>query len=114
MPETEGALPEPFRRARELAEFWADKRVQTSRTEAAQITNRTQTLSGLLRNKSVATHFDRLDRCITGIATLLPQASADRVTAGSKPIVALKPKLEEGAGRGLKISSAQLRRRRCQ
>ncbi len=98
VPETDGALPEPFRRARELAELWRDRRMLMERTETSQITNRSQTLSELLRNKSVATHLDRLDRCITGIATLLPQAAADRVIAWRQAYGRLKSKLEEGAG----------------
>ena len=97
VPEAEGGLPEPFRKARELAEHWRDKRIQIERIEATQITNRSQTLSGLLRNKSVATHFDRLDTCITGIATLLPLAAADRVVAWKQTYGRLKPKLDEGA-----------------
>jgi HPt (histidine-containing phosphotransfer) domain-containing protein len=99
VPETDGALPEPFRRARELAELWRDRRMLMERTETSQITNRSQTLSELLRNKSVATHLDRLDRCITGIATLLPQAAGDRVIAWRQAYGRLKSKLEEGAGR---------------
>ena len=98
VPETEGALPEPFRRGRELAEVWRDKRLLIERTEASQITNRAQTLADLLRNKSVATHLGRLDQCITGIATLLPQASADRVAAWKQAYGRLRPRLEEGAG----------------
>jgi hypothetical protein len=98
VPETDGALPEPFRRARELAELWRDRRTLIERTEASQITNRSQTLSLLLRSKSVATHLDRLDRCITGIAELLPQVSTDRVIAWRQAYGRLKPKLEQGAG----------------
>lgn len=97
IPETEGGLPEPFSRARELAEVWGDKRYLIERTEMSQITHRAQALAGLLRKKSVATHLDRLDRCITGIATLLPQASADRVIAWKQAFDRLKSRLEADA-----------------
>lgn len=98
VPATDGALPDTFRRARQLAELWSDKRILIERTEASQITNRSQALSNLLRNKSVATHLDRLDRCIIGIATLLPQATADRVKEWRQVYDRLKPKVEEGTG----------------
>ena len=98
VPETDGGLPEPFKRSRELAEQWSDKRYLIERTETSQINNRSESLSNLLRNKSVATHMERLDNCITGIATQLPQASADRVTAWRQAHARLKQKLEDGAG----------------
>ena len=98
-PESVGALQEPFLRARELAELWRDKRALIERTEATQITNRSQALSTLLRSKSVSTHLDRLDKCITGIAELLPQAAAANVTAWRQAYGRVKLKCQEGADR---------------
>ena len=97
-PEPEEALPEPFERACELAKLWSEGRNQIYRIEALQVTNRSQALAALLRNKSVTAHFDRLDRCITGIAALLPSASADLVAAWKQAYGRLKPKLEDGVG----------------
>ena len=98
VPEAEVALPDPFERALELAELWRDKRFQIERTEASLIVNRTQKLSELLRNRSVTTHLGRLDKCITGIATLLPSACADQVTEWKRTYSRFMPKLDEGAG----------------
>jgi len=62
-----GSVPELHKRARDLAQSWNEKRSHIERTEFGQIKGRSESLSTLLRNKDVATHLDRLDRCITGI-----------------------------------------------
>jgi hypothetical protein len=98
VPETEGALPPPFKRACELATLWEEKRLLIERTETSQITNRAKALSDFLRGNSIATHLERLDRCITGISALLPHVSADQVAAWKQAYGRLKKKLEQGAG----------------
>lgn len=98
VPEAAGGLPEPFRRARELALLWNEKRTQIERIESTQITNRSEALAKLLRGKDVATHLTRLDGCISGIAALLPNAAADRVVAWKQAYLKLRPKLDEGVG----------------
>lgn len=99
VPESDHNLPEPFKRARELAATWNEKRAQIERVEMAQIVNRAQTLDGLLRRNSIAAHLERLDRCITGIADLLPSAAADRVTAWKAGLPRLRLRIEERADR---------------
>ncbi|TMJ20517.1 MAG: hypothetical protein E6G92_12505 [Alphaproteobacteria bacterium] len=98
-PDSDGRLPEPFRRARELAQMWRDRRSQIERTEFGQLSNRAQALGDLLRNKSVAAHLERLDLCIIGISDLLPTAAADRVTNWRMTYTSLQARLEDGAGR---------------
>jgi hypothetical protein len=97
VPEVEGGLPDPFARARELAELWGGKRYLIERTEMSQLKNRAEALATLLRNKSVKSHLKRLDHCITEIASLLPQASADRVAAWKQVLVRVQARLEAGA-----------------
>ncbi|MFS2108094.1 hypothetical protein ACCC88_00275 [Sphingomonas sp. Sphisp140] len=98
-PDAEAALPEPFARARDLAQHWSEKRAQIERTEFAQIENRASSLDKLLRNKSVAAHLTRLDDCITGISNLLPSAVPDRVTNWKTIYPRVQQRLEDGAGR---------------
>jgi len=98
VPEESGGLPEPFKRARELALMWNEKRSLIERTEFTMVKNRAETLAVLLRGKDVATHLARLDICISGIATLLTGASNDKVVAWKQALLRVQPKLEEGAG----------------
>lgn len=98
IPETEGALPSPFKRACELAALWDEKRLLIERTETSQITHRAKTLSDLLRRNSITTHLQRLDRCITGISALLPHVSADQVAAWRQAYDRLNKKLDQDAG----------------
>lgn len=98
VPEENGGLPDLYKRARELAGTWNEKRNHIERTEFGQIKGRADTLSGLLRGKDVATHLGRLDRCITGIAELLTGAAADKVLAWRQANDRLRVRLSEGAG----------------
>lgn len=98
VPEGNGGLQEPFRRARELAQHWNDKRAQIERTEFAQVKGRAESLAALLRGKDVAAHLGRLDSCVTGIATLLHNAATDKVVAWRAAHVKLGARLDEGAG----------------
>lgn len=97
VPEVEGGLPDPFARARELGELWGDKRYLIERTEMSQVAHRAESLAGLLRNKSVTGHLGRLDQCITGIASLLTQASSDRVAAWKQALERIQTRIESGA-----------------
>ncbi len=98
IPDESGGLPDLYRKACELARYWTEKRLQIERTEFNQIRGRSESLSGLLRGKDVATHLARLDRCISGIAEQLPSATTDKVQAWKQALALLKPKLENGAG----------------
>lgn len=98
VPENSGGLPEPFKRARELAQIWIEKHSQIERTEFTMVKNRAETLAGLLRGKDVATHLMRVDTCITGIATLLTGAANDKVVAWKQALARVQPKLVDGAG----------------
>lgn len=98
VPEDSGGLAEPFKRARELAQMWNEKRALIERTEFSMVKNRAETLAGLLRDKDVATHLTRLDACITGIATLLTGAANDKVLAWKQALLRVQPKLDDGAG----------------
>lgn len=98
VPTEGGSIPDLYKRARDLAQSWNEKRSHIERTEFGQIKGRSETLSALLRNKDVATHLDRLDRCITGIAEQLPGAAADKVQAWRQAYERLKARLAEGAG----------------
>lgn len=98
VPEENGGLQDPYRKSRELVQHWTDKRLHIERTEFNQIKGRSETLSTLLRGKDVKTHFDRLDRCISGIAEQLPNAATDKVQAWKQAFVRLIPKLDDRAG----------------
>lgn len=98
IPDSDGGLPEPFRRARELAQHWSEKRAHIERTEYAQLQNRADNLASALRGKSVAAHLGRLDVVITGISDLLPTAVADRVTVWKQLFPRAVQRLEDGAG----------------
>lgn len=98
VPEENGGLPDLYRKARELAEHWTEKRLQIERVEFSQIKSRSESVSELLRGKDTATHVARLDRCITGIAEQLPSAAIAKVQAWKQAFLRLGPKLEEGAG----------------
>ncbi len=99
VPEDGGGLPDLFKRARDLAQHWNDKRAQIERIEFAQIKGRGESLSALLRGKDIATHLDRLDRCITGIAELLPMSAADKVLAWRSACGKVQVRLSEGGSR---------------
>lgn len=98
VPTEGGGLPDLYVKVCELAQHWTEKRLQIERTEFNQIKGRSESLSGLLRGKDVATHLARLDRCISGIAELLPNAASDKVQVWKQALARLKPKLEDGAG----------------
>lgn len=98
VPEENGGLPDLYRKARELAQHWGEKRLQIERIEFSQIKSRSESVSELLRGKDTATHVARLDRCITGIAEQLPSAAIAKVQAWKQAYVRLGPKLGEGAG----------------
>lgn len=98
VPEENGGLPELYRKARELAQHWTEKRLQIERIEFSQIKNRCESVSDLLRGKDTATHIARLDRCITGIAEQLPSAASAKVQAWKQSFARLGPKFNEGSG----------------
>lgn len=98
-PEDGGALPDLYRKARDLVQHWSDKRVQIDRVEFDQVKGRSESLSAMLREKDVATHLERLDRCISGIAEQLPGAATDKVQAWKQGLIKLGPRLNEDAGR---------------
>jgi hypothetical protein len=98
VPEENSGLPEPYRKARELAQHWTEKRLQIERVEFSQLKGRSESVSGMLRGKDTATHLARLDRCITGIAEQLPSAAIAKVQAWRQALIRLRPKLDEGAG----------------
>ena len=98
VPEENGGLPDLYRKSRELAQNWTEKRLHIERTEFNQIKGRSETLSTLLRGKDVKTHFDRIDRCISGIAEQLPSAAADKVQAWKQAFVRMSPKIDDRAG----------------
>lgn len=98
VPAVAGAFPDLYRKARDLAQLWNDKRSQIERVEFNQIKGRGEALSLNLRGKDVATHLVRIDRCVTGIAELLSSAAADKVQAWRVAHERLRPRLAEGAG----------------
>ena len=98
VPEENGGLPDLYRKARELAQHWTEKRLQIDRTEFNQIKSRSESVCDLLRGKDTSTHVARLDRCITGIAEQLPGAAIAKVQAWKQNFVRLGPKFDEGAG----------------
>lgn len=98
VPQDNGGLPDLYRKARELADHWSEKRLQIERVEFNQIKGRSESVFTLLRGKDIATHVARLDRCITGIAEQLPSAAITKVQAWKKAFSLLGPKLEGGAG----------------
>lgn len=97
VPSESGALPDLYKRARDLAGHWNDKRNQIDRVEFNQVKGRSDMLSGYLRGKDIPTHLDRIDRCVTGIAELLTGAAADKVQTWRLAHEKLKPRLAEGA-----------------
>jgi hypothetical protein len=97
-PENGDGLPDFYRKACELAHLWIDKRIHIERIEFAQIKNRSDALSKLLRGKDIATHLERLDRSITAIAEQLPGASVDKVQSWKSSYERLKIRVGEGLG----------------
>jgi hypothetical protein len=93
------ALPEPYKRVHELAAQWNTKRQHLERIELEQVKHRAATLAGLLRGNDVRTHLSRLDRCITGIATELPGAASDKVSAWRQAYPRIMPQIEAGRDR---------------
>lgn len=98
VPDNDGGLPDLYCKARELALHWTNKRLLIERTEFNQIKGRSGSVSGYLRGKDTATHLERLDRCISGIAEQLPNAAIAKVKEWKQALVQLRPKLAEGAG----------------
>ena len=94
-PKAQSNLPDLYRRTLELAELWKQKRIMIDRTEATQIGNRAEQLEGLLRGQSISTHLERLDRCIVGIAELLPIAASDQVREWKDNYEPMKPRLAQ-------------------
>ncbi len=84
VPEGGGSLPDSLAsmtKVRELAEAWKQARIRVNQIEFAQLKGRAATLAGLLRNRTVAAHLDRLGAAITATSALLPNASSDLVAA---------------------------------
>ena len=98
VPGENGGLPEPYRKAIELAQLWNEKRLHIERTEFEQINGRGQRLSALLRGNAIQVHLERLDHCISGIAQQLPGAAADRVTTWKRELQAKHQGIVVGAG----------------
>lgn len=98
VPQDNSGLPDLYRKSLGLARQWSEKHKQIERVEFDQIKSRSETVSRLLRGNNVATHLDRLDRCITGIGEQLPNAAADKVQEWKQALARLQPKLDEGAG----------------
>lgn len=86
-------LHEPYGRAYELAAQWDGKRLE--RIELEQVRDRAAKLSASLRGNDVKTHFDRLNRCITGIAAHLPTAAPEKVTAWRQVYTRIETQLHE-------------------
>jgi hypothetical protein len=101
VPAEDGGLPELLKRGRELAESWRAKRALIDRTEAKQLTDRSEALSSLLRGRSVANHLARVDDAVTRVAALMKEASPDSVFAWKQAYARLRPRLEEGVAERL-------------
>jgi hypothetical protein len=101
VPAEDGGLPELMRRGRELAALWRDKRALVDRTEAQQLKNRSESLFALLRGRSVADHFARVDDVVTKVARALPEASSEGVQAWKLNYARLKQRFETGADQRL-------------
>jgi hypothetical protein len=98
MPEQAGSLPDSLAsmtKARELVEAWKQARVRVNQIEFAQLKGRAATLAGLLRNRTVASHVDRLGAAITATSALLPSASSDLVAAWIKERLRVEARLAD-------------------
>jgi len=87
------SLNEPYLRAYEIAGHWDGKRLE--RIEYEQVKDRAAKLATYLRGNNIKTHFDRLNHCITGIATQLPTAAPDRVTIWRQSYTRIDAQLQE-------------------
>jgi hypothetical protein len=99
VPEDNGPLTDPYKRAREVALLWSEKRLQIERIEFEQVKTRSTALSRLLRGNDVATHLQRLDNCVTDISTQLPSAASDKVAMWKQAYERIKPQLAANAGK---------------
>ena len=96
VPEQFSGLPDSLAsmaKARELAEAWKVARLRVNQVEFAQLKGRASTLGGLLRNRTVAAHIERLGAAITATSALLPNASSDQVAAWVRERQRLEPRL---------------------
>jgi hypothetical protein len=103
VPAADGGLPELLKRGRELAESWRTKRALIDRTEAKQLSDRSEALCALLRGRGVANHLARIDDVVTSVARLMPEASSDGVFSWKQSYARLKARLDEGAAERLEV-----------